>query len=145
MARKTVLVCDSCGKEVGEAKGATLRVTYADARRGAKQADLCDERAGTMAGRPAAGRARWESGVGCGCRAPRRAGVCGYSRHFATLPAKLNEQGAFPIIGAYLRLAAQGERIAAFRADEYACRDLGTPESVAKAAEEMRGGRFAAL
>ena len=28
MARKTVLVCDNCGKEVDEAQGATLRVTY---------------------------------------------------------------------------------------------------------------------
>ena len=32
MARKTVLVCDSCGTEVGEGKGAVLRVTFNDAR-----------------------------------------------------------------------------------------------------------------
>jgi hypothetical protein len=42
MARKTVLVCDKCGSEVDEGKGAILRVTFNDARRGAKQADLCD-------------------------------------------------------------------------------------------------------
>lgn len=42
MARKTVLVCDRCGKEVSEGRGATMRVTYSDARRGARQADLCD-------------------------------------------------------------------------------------------------------
>ena len=36
MARKTVLVCDNCGNEVDEAKGAVMRVTYTDARRGAK-------------------------------------------------------------------------------------------------------------
>ena len=36
MARKTVLVCDNCGNEVGEGKGAVLRMTYADARRGRK-------------------------------------------------------------------------------------------------------------
>ena len=58
MARKTVLVCDNCGKEVDEAKGATLRVTYTDARRGAKQADLCDDCAGKMPGRAAARRGR---------------------------------------------------------------------------------------
>ena len=58
MARKTVLVCDSCGKEVEEAKGAVLRVTYTDARRGAKQADLCDTCAGKMPGRAAARRGR---------------------------------------------------------------------------------------
>ena len=58
MARKTVLVCDNCGKEVDEGKGATLRLTYTDARRGAKQADLCDDCAGKMPGTPAARRGR---------------------------------------------------------------------------------------
>jgi hypothetical protein len=58
VARKTVLVCDSCGKEVDEGKGAVLRVTYTDARRGAKQADLCDDCAGNMPGTPAARRGR---------------------------------------------------------------------------------------
>ena len=42
MARKTVLVCDKCGKEVAEGRGATMRLTFTDARRGARQADLCD-------------------------------------------------------------------------------------------------------
>ena len=58
MARKTVLVCDNCGKEVGEGKGATMRLTYADARRGAKQADLCDDCAGGTPGLSAARRGR---------------------------------------------------------------------------------------
>ena len=58
VARKTVLVCDNCGKEVDEAKGAVMRVTYTDARRGAKQADLCGDCAGGMPGRPAARRGR---------------------------------------------------------------------------------------
>jgi hypothetical protein len=58
VARKTVLVCDSCGKEVDEAKGATLRVTFTDARRGSKVADLCDDCAGQMPGRAAARRGR---------------------------------------------------------------------------------------
>lgn len=58
MARKTVLVCDNCGKEVGEGKGATLRLTFTDARRGAKQADLCDNCAGDMPGRAVARRGR---------------------------------------------------------------------------------------
>ena len=55
MARKTVLVCDNCGKEIDEAKGAMMRINFNDARRGAKQADLCDDCAGEDA-RPA-GRA----------------------------------------------------------------------------------------
>jgi hypothetical protein len=58
VARKTVLVCDSCSKEVGEGKGATLRLNYSDARRGAKQADLCDECAGKMPGQAVARRGR---------------------------------------------------------------------------------------
>ena len=58
MARKTVLVCDSCGKEVGEGKGAVMRMSYSDARRGAKQADLCDDCAGKMPGHAVARRGR---------------------------------------------------------------------------------------
>ena len=58
MARKTILVCDNCGKEVEEGKGAVMRIAFTDARRGAKQADLCDECAGKMPGRPAARRGR---------------------------------------------------------------------------------------
>ena len=40
MARKTVMVCDNCGAEVEDGKGAVQRVTFNDARRGAKQARL---------------------------------------------------------------------------------------------------------
>jgi hypothetical protein len=58
MARKTVLVCDDCGREVDEAKGATMRITYTDARRGSKVADLCDTCAGKLPGRAAARRGR---------------------------------------------------------------------------------------
>jgi ribosomal protein S26 len=58
LARKTVLVCDNCGKEIGEGKGATMRLNFADARRGSKQADLCDDCATGMPGRAAARRGR---------------------------------------------------------------------------------------
>jgi hypothetical protein len=58
VARKTVLVCDMCGTEVGDAKGATMRLTYSDARRGAKQADLCDGCAGKLPGISVARRGR---------------------------------------------------------------------------------------
>jgi len=47
-----------CGAEVGDAKGATMRLTYSDARRGAKQADLCDGCAGTLPGISVARRGR---------------------------------------------------------------------------------------
>ena len=53
-----MLVCDNCGKEVDEGKGAVMRITYTDARRGAKQADLCDTCSGQMPGRAVARRGR---------------------------------------------------------------------------------------
>ena len=50
----------------------------------------------------------------------------------------LSEEGAFSIIDSYLRLAAQGEKILAFRADKYGWRDLGRPESVAQAEQDFK-------
>lgn len=50
----------------------------------------------------------------------------------------LTEEGAFSIIDAYLRLAAQGEKILAFRADKYFWRDLGRPEKVAQAEQDFK-------
>jgi NDP-sugar pyrophosphorylase family protein len=50
----------------------------------------------------------------------------------------MTEDGVFSIITSYLRLAAQGENIVAFRGDEYYWRDLGRPENVAKAAEDLK-------
>ena len=49
----------------------------------------------------------------------------------------ITEEGAFSIISTYLRLAAHGERILAFRADEYNWRDLGRPGNVAQAAQDL--------
>ena len=48
----------------------------------------------------------------------------------------LSEEGAFSIIDSYLRLSSQGEKIVAFRADEYYWRDLGKPENVAQATQD---------
>jgi len=50
----------------------------------------------------------------------------------------LTEAGAFSIIDSYLRLAAQGEKILAFRADKDYWRDLGRPENVAQAEQDFR-------
>jgi NDP-sugar pyrophosphorylase family protein len=54
------------------------------------------------------------------------------------LLAMMTEDGAFSIITSYLRLAAAGEKILAFRADEYYWRDLGKPENVAQAAQDLK-------
>ncbi|MGO9324361.1 MAG: NDP-sugar synthase [Terracidiphilus sp.] len=58
-------------------------------------------------------------------------------RIFANLP----EEGAFSIIPAYLRLAAQGEVILAFRADESCWRDLGRPEDIAEAESDLANAK----
>lgn len=47
------------------------------------------------------------------------------------------EEGIFSIITAYLRFAAQGEKIAAFHADDSYWRDLGNAESLQQAAEDL--------
>jgi NDP-sugar pyrophosphorylase family protein len=50
----------------------------------------------------------------------------------------MTEQGVFSIITSYLRLAAQGEKIMAFRADAFYWRDLGKPESLAQAEQDVK-------
>ena len=49
----------------------------------------------------------------------------------------MSEEGIFSIIDTYLRLAAQGEKILGFRADEYYWRDLGKPESITAAEQDL--------
>lgn len=49
----------------------------------------------------------------------------------------MTEEGIFSIIATYLRLAGQGEKILGFRADEYYWRDLGKPENVRQAAQDI--------
>ena len=58
MGKKTIIVCDQCGAEIAGGRGAVMRITFADARRGAKQADLCDTCAGNAPGRSVARRGR---------------------------------------------------------------------------------------
>jgi NDP-sugar pyrophosphorylase family protein len=54
----------------------------------------------------------------------------------------LTEEGVFSIITSYLRLAGQGEKILAFRADEYYWRDLGRLENVAQAERDLKDKVF---
>jgi NDP-sugar pyrophosphorylase family protein len=60
------------------------------------------------------------------------------------LLSMIREQGAFSIITTYLDLAARGEDIAAFRADQYYWRDLGRPESITRVEQEMKTGVYPA-
>jgi NDP-sugar pyrophosphorylase family protein len=56
--------------------------------------------------------------------------------------AKMGDEGAFPIMTTYMHLAAQGEKIIAFRADECYWRDLGTPENVMQAARDLASREY---
>ena len=60
MARLTVKVSDLSGATIEDGKGATLRVTYDDARKGAKEMDLTADEADKLGGkaRPVARRGR---------------------------------------------------------------------------------------
>jgi NDP-sugar pyrophosphorylase family protein len=55
----------------------------------------------------------------------------------------MKEVGVFSIIDVYLRLAAEGEKIVGFRADEYYWRDLGTRQSLQAAEQDIEKGLFA--
>ena len=72
------------------------------------------------------------------CQQPLSLAFSGIHIVSPSLVARMSEVGAFPIITSYLRLAAQGERILAFPADEYYWRDLGRPEDIAQATADLR-------
>jgi NDP-sugar pyrophosphorylase family protein len=69
---------------------------------------------------------------------PLALAFCGIHVLSPRLLPMMTEDGVFSIIPFYLRLAAQGERILAFRADQYYWRDLGRPENVAQAARDLK-------
>ncbi len=58
MARKTVLVSDISAKEIPDGKGATIRITYRDARKGVRELDVTDSEAEQLGGRTVARRGR---------------------------------------------------------------------------------------
>jgi mannose-1-phosphate guanylyltransferase len=53
------------------------------------------------------------------------------------LLALMTESGIFSIITSYLRLAGLGEKILGYKTDEYYWRDLGRPENVAQATQDV--------
>jgi mannose-1-phosphate guanylyltransferase len=56
----------------------------------------------------------------------------------------MKEEGIFSIIDTYLRLTGSGEKIIAFRADDYYWRDLGKPADLQQAAHDLEQGVFSA-
>ena len=74
------------------------------------------------------------------CEHPHAMAFCGVHVISPRLLTLFREHGAFSIIDTYLRLAGAGERIRSFRADEYYWRDLGRPEDLAQASEDLAKG-----
>jgi NDP-sugar pyrophosphorylase family protein len=117
-------------------EGNALATLAVAARESSRQ--LIFDESGLLCGRRAGGDAQPEF-----VRAVTQAQPLAFSGIHVLSPrifSLLHESGAFSIIDAYLRLAAQGEKIAAFRADEYHWRDLGTPESIAAAERDIASG-----
>ena len=92
------------------------------------QQQLCGRRAG-IDGLPETARA---------CASQNAFAFCGIHVISPRLLPLMKEEGVFSIITSYLRLAANQEKIMAFPADEYYWRDLGKPESIAQAAQDLK-------
>jgi len=67
---------------------------------------------------------------------------CGVHVISPRLLRMMREDGVFSIIDCYLRLAARGENILGFPADEYYWRDVGKLEQVQQAAADYEQKRF---
>jgi NDP-sugar pyrophosphorylase family protein len=78
----------------------------------------------------------------CSASTTRALGFSGIHIISPRIFSLINEKGIFSIIPVYLRVAALGERILAFPADRYYWRDLGRPEHIDAAAQDMREGRY---
>jgi len=113
--------------------------TLAVQKRGTSRYLLFDGEGGLL------GRIKGEDGEPDWARSGREAialAFCGIHVISTRIFAEMRQNGAFSIIDAYLELARKGERVMAYRADEARWRDLGRPESVARAAEEIAAGMY---
>ena len=70
-------------------------------------------------------------------RNPQAFAFCGIHVISTRFLDMMSEEGVFSIIDSYLRLAGQGESIVAFDAGQYYWRDLGKPENIRQAAEDV--------
>jgi hypothetical protein len=58
MARKVIRVSDQSGEEIPTGRGATIRITFADQRKGVRELDVTDAEAERLGGRQVARRGR---------------------------------------------------------------------------------------
>jgi NDP-sugar pyrophosphorylase family protein len=110
---------------------ATLAV---QSRRGSRQ--LLFDREGRLCGREAPEGVEWAAGpVG----EIERCAFTGIHVIDPGIFPKMMETGVFPIIRTYLRLAGEGERIVAYRADGRYWQDIGSPEKLEAARRRAAG------
>jgi hypothetical protein len=64
MAKKTIRVSDVSGEEIQDGRGATVRITFADARKGVRELDMTDTEAEKLGGRQVARRGRKPKALG---------------------------------------------------------------------------------
>jgi NDP-sugar pyrophosphorylase family protein len=76
------------------------------------------------------------------CAQPQPLAFCGVHVISPRLLGMWQEDGIFSIIDSYLRLASAGEKIIGFRADEYYWRDLGKPDALAQAEQDIRSDKL---
>jgi NDP-sugar pyrophosphorylase family protein len=111
---------------------ATLAV---QTRRGLRQ--LLFDRGGRLCGRESAGGVEW-------AREPlkefERLAFAGIHVIDPAIFPRMTETGVFPITRPYLRLAGEGERIVAYRADGSYWQDIGSPEKLEAARKRMASG-----
>ncbi len=107
-------------------------VTLAVQRRPSGRQLLFD-RAGQLCGRESEGTAEWAAKPVGDAEGLAFTGI-----HVVdpVIFSRLTETGAFPILQSYLRLAGEGERIIAYRADGRYWQDIGSPEKLSEARKQ---------
>jgi hypothetical protein len=58
VAKKTIRISDISGEEILDGRGASVRITFADARKGSRELDVTDAEAEQFGGRTVARRGR---------------------------------------------------------------------------------------
>ena len=99
---------------------------------------LVFDRDGRLCGRVSADGAEWVRGpVGDA----ERFAFTGIQVIEPAILPRMTETGAFPITRSYLRLAGEGERIVAYRADGSYWQDIGSPEKLERARKRATEGQ----
>lgn len=76
------------------------------------------------------------------CAHPQPLAFCGIHVISPRLLGMWEEEGVFSIIDTYLRLAGAGEKIGGFRADDSYWLDLGKPQALAQAEDDLRSNKL---